>query len=84
MWVFLACRSAGVKLGLQHLLALSAAENRFHLFSKIRACRAALRVVHTLFASLCTVQPHLPREILSRIPFVPAAGTPVPVPKPGI
>lgn len=39
---FLAYRSAGIRLALQCLLALSAEENmRFHLFSKIRACSAA-------------------------------------------
>lgn len=53
MQVFLARRTAGIKLGLQHLLALSAAENRrFHLFSKIRACSAALYTAHTVSMSL--------------------------------
>lgn len=43
MWVFLAYGSAGIRLGLECLLVVSAEENmRFHIFSKIRAFNAAL------------------------------------------
>ena len=83
MWGFLAYRSAGVRLGLQCLLAVSAEENmRCHLFSKIRACSAALRAAHSPFPSLCTVRPHLGRQMSLRVPFVPAADKPAPVPEP--
>lgn len=46
---------------------------RFHLFSKIRALSVAFRASHILFPSLCTPRPHLPRQMSSHVPFVPAA-----------
>jgi len=80
-WGFLAYRSAGVRLGLQHLLDVSAEENmRFQLFSKIQALSAAFCAAHGPFPSLCTTRPHLGRQMSWYVPSGPAADEPATVP----